>query len=66
MSDKATLLLLQGHLCNMPIDDQRKVHNVAEAMNSLVRDNGDAGILAAALIGGHLAAEVPYKRPENV
>ena len=51
------VLLLKGHMADMPQEDRDKINAAATEFRRLLEASGDAGKIAFALVGCELAAE---------
>lgn len=56
-AEKTMLLVLKGAISELPPEDQEKIKAVANTLKSIILSNGDAGMMAFALLGAEMAVE---------
>lgn len=55
-SEQAQLLLLKGAITDLPLESQQKVQEAKEKLSAIIKDFGDEGRVALALVGMEIAA----------
>ena len=54
--EQATLLLIKGVVSELTVDEQAEVNRVAARFREILKEEGDAGVVAIALVGAEVAA----------
>ena len=54
--EQATLLLIKGIVSELTVDEQAEVNRVAARFREILNEEGDAGVVAIALVGAEVAA----------
>lgn len=55
--EKQVLIMVRGIIAGLDEEDQVKIKKLAEELRKFVKDNGEHGQMALALIGAEFAAE---------
>ena len=54
--EQATLLLIKGIVSELTVDEQAEVNRVAARFREILKEEGDIGVVAIALVGTEVAA----------